>query len=175
MECAQNDDAQALVHTCAQNRCEQESLLLSLLPSSALFSLQLFYISLGIFWPLLVQCWFHAGSLYQLVESGPAGSFRYMRASLLKSGKIEKSGWYGRNSMKLRPNFWLYILPLVLQAAEAQHRRLMAWHAVNWRLTAWCRPPDTLHDQDWLGVSKYVAKIAKLAMNKKNALGLFFE
>ena len=105
MECAQNDDAQALVHTCAQNRCAQESLLLSLLPSSALFSLPLFYISLGIFWSLLVQCWFHAGSLYPLVESGPAGSFRHMRASLLKSGWIVNSGWYGRNSMKLRPNF----------------------------------------------------------------------
>ena len=64
------------------------------------------YLSLGIFWPtLLVQCWFHAGSLYQLVESGPAGSFRHMRASLLKSGWIVNSGWYGRNSMKLRPNF----------------------------------------------------------------------
>ena len=87
MECAQNDDAQALVHTCAQNRCAQESLLLSLLPSSALFSLPLFYISLGIFWPLLVQCWFHAGSLYPLVESGPAGSFRYMRANQVRAGK----------------------------------------------------------------------------------------
>ena len=132
------------------------------------------YLSLGIFWPtLLVQCWFHAGSLYQLVESGPAGSFRHMSASLLKSGKIENSGWYGRNSMKLRPNFWLYILPLVLQAAEAQHRRLMAWHAVNWGLTVWCRPPDTLHDQDWLGVSKYVTKIAKLAMSKTYMCWIF--
>ena len=35
----------------------------------------------GLYW------WFHAGSLYQLVDSGPVGSFRHMRANQVRAGK----------------------------------------------------------------------------------------